>query len=286
MERRFFQAPNDDDDDMKEVMRLLFSRRIHRSCFDVYGQNPLVDAAWKGNLQLVSALLDRGAKVEAATKNGSTPLMAASSEGHINVAYFLLTKGARIDSTNENGNSSLHIAAREGRSTVVSLLVANGAKLLVANKEGKTALQVAYEKGHYDIVRKLQTAVNDSKSKQPTTPLSQKTSAKSSSASGSVNQGSPPSHKITPIVLAPVNRIEKQIKMGKELRDASGRGDVAVVRRLLLEGINSNCADETGFTPLHNVAWYGHSDMVPILLDNKANIEAVTKVRRQCCLVI
>jgi outer membrane protein assembly factor BamB len=60
-----------------------------------YGQTPLLLAAGKGHLELVTLLVERGADVNAReTFFGSTPLSAALQENRKSVALYLLSRGA------------------------------------------------------------------------------------------------------------------------------------------------------------------------------------------------
>ncbi len=59
----------------------------------------LLDAARKGDLDTVKALLEKGAPIEAKTSYGQTPLYLAAMSGHEDVVRFLLEKGAKTDIT-------------------------------------------------------------------------------------------------------------------------------------------------------------------------------------------
>lgn len=54
----------------------------------------LLDAARKGDLASVKALVGKGAAIEAKTPYGQTPLYLAAMSGHADVVEFLLDKGA------------------------------------------------------------------------------------------------------------------------------------------------------------------------------------------------
>ena len=82
-----------------------------------------------GFKNLVSALLEQGANVEAVNAIGTTPLMNASREGHVDIVQMLLDHGADIDRVDPFGRSALFLALDEHKNAVVKLLINRGAKL-------------------------------------------------------------------------------------------------------------------------------------------------------------
>jgi hypothetical protein len=54
---------------------------------------------------------------------------------------------------------------------------------------------------------------------------------------------------------------------GPHLRKAAGRGEVALVRELILRDCNPNCGDGRGMTCLHNAASFGSVDVARELLE-------------------
>ena len=64
----------------------------------------------KGNM--VGLLLDKGANLEAKTRDGLTPLHCATRSGHENVVDAMLQRGAPISAKNKNGLAPLHMASQ------------------------------------------------------------------------------------------------------------------------------------------------------------------------------
>ena len=62
------------------------------------------------------------------------------------------------------------------------------------------------------------------------------------------------------------------------LLDAARRGDVAAVRSALSEGADPNAAEGDGLTALHISAEQGSAQIVRILIDARANVEAKTRL--------
>ncbi|CAK4491658.1 unnamed protein product [Aphanomyces euteiches] len=102
------------------------------------GKTPLIEAAWKGNFDVVKDLLAHGAAVDQADWNGYTPLHWASSYGNLDVVNELLAHGATVDPINKNDETPLHQAASKGEVDIVERLLDGDANRLLENKDGKT----------------------------------------------------------------------------------------------------------------------------------------------------
>ncbi len=87
----------------------------------------LMEAIYRGNLESVKSLLDKGADVNAKMDGGVTPLMVASVNGNLDVVNLLLDRGADINAKTDKGNSALDFAGYKGSPEVVKLLKSRGA---------------------------------------------------------------------------------------------------------------------------------------------------------------
>jgi hypothetical protein len=70
----------------------------------------LLAAAAKGETTLVQTLIQAGAGVEAADKNGRTPLMLAAQHGHLDTVRALLAAGANPDARDKSGFTAFGLA--------------------------------------------------------------------------------------------------------------------------------------------------------------------------------
>jgi len=127
----FFRAALDGDFDRCEA--LLSDERIAAaivSAEDVWGCTALHIAASREGAKsfgLTSALLQKGAKVDARDTVDETPLLSAARTGNVEVCNLLLAYGAGIDSTNMQEQSALFIAALEGQQETCKFLLKRGA---------------------------------------------------------------------------------------------------------------------------------------------------------------
>lgn len=134
---------------------------------DRTGRTSIHDAAAKGDLQAVTAAVEKDAsQVRTRDKVGNTPLHYAAIAGSVSIVEWLLSKGADIDAENtesmtplleavRNGKDAaarvliekgartfgaLHRAATTNRTAVMELLIAKGADIEARDSQGYTAL--------------------------------------------------------------------------------------------------------------------------------------------------
>ena len=73
----------------------------------------LHDAAARGDVSAVGALIKRGAALEAKDRYGNTALIDASFNGHTSVVELLFAKGAALEAKENDGNTALMRASPE-----------------------------------------------------------------------------------------------------------------------------------------------------------------------------
>jgi ankyrin repeat protein len=97
---------------------------------DSDGSTPLHCPAWKGHLEVVTALLDAGADVNARSQNthyGDTPLHAAAHGNQRAVAELLLARGAEANAVSLSGRTPVQETELHNATAVAKLLRARGA---------------------------------------------------------------------------------------------------------------------------------------------------------------
>ena len=122
------------------------------------GFTPLGLAAHFGHREVVELLLERGAEVNAVSRNatGYTALTGAVAAGHMAITELLLSRGADVNVKYTRGFTPLHTAAFNGNVGMVELLLSAGADTQAKTTHNKTPLAYALEQGHKDVADVLQ----------------------------------------------------------------------------------------------------------------------------------
>jgi ankyrin repeat protein len=143
---------------VKVIKRLKDKDRINEKDQD-YEQTVLHILSENGRLDLCIYAVDKcRAGVNEVDKSGWTPLHSAASAGHIDVLEALLQRGAFARALTDEQASPLHYFVRNSCSDpgilhrVISAFVAKGADLNQKNKHGESALHQAALRGRSQCV--------------------------------------------------------------------------------------------------------------------------------------
>uniref|UniRef100_A0A6Q2X478 Euchromatic histone-lysine N-methyltransferase 2 n=1 Tax=Esox lucius TaxID=8010 RepID=A0A6Q2X478_ESOLU len=125
------------------VTLLLETGQVDINAQDSGGWTPIIWAAEHKHIQVIRALLNRGADVTLKDKEMNVCLHWASFAGCAEIAEMVLNAGCPLSSVNMHGDTPLHIAAREGFFECVTLFLSRGADIDIMNREGDTPLSLA-----------------------------------------------------------------------------------------------------------------------------------------------
>ena len=114
-------------------------------------------AVKSGDLAAVNDLIARGAELEARTPDGWTPLIEAVRQD-VRIVTALLDAGANVNAATAMGYTALQRAAGQGRAEVVRLLLSRGADPGAVDDAGKSALDFAEDRGDSECVELLTQA--------------------------------------------------------------------------------------------------------------------------------
>ncbi|KFQ95861.1 Osteoclast-stimulating factor 1, partial [Nipponia nippon] len=132
--------------------------------------NPLHEAAKRGNLSWLRECLDNRVGVNGLDKAGNTALYWACHGGHKGVMFFILGTSWKffccnlilllfpLTPQNKLGDTALHAAAWKGYADIVEMLLAKGARTDLKNNEKKLALDMATNAACASLLKKKQSA--------------------------------------------------------------------------------------------------------------------------------
>ena len=120
------------------------------------GRYPLHDAARRGDLQRVKALIKAGEDVEATDRVGWQPIHVAADCGAKEVVEYLCMHGARVSAqVGDTGYQPIHFAAWNSHTDVVVFLLEHGADINARTTRGWQPIHFAAGQGRKESVEYL-----------------------------------------------------------------------------------------------------------------------------------
>uniref|UniRef100_A0A8C9MHC6 Ankyrin repeat domain 6 n=1 Tax=Serinus canaria TaxID=9135 RepID=A0A8C9MHC6_SERCA len=223
----------------------------------------LLVAAYKGQVENVVQLINRGAKV-AVTKHGRTPLHLAAYKGHLHVVQVLLKAGCDLDIQDDGDQTALHRAAVVGNADIIATLIQEGCALDRQDKDGNTALHEACWHGFSQSAKVLVKAGANvlAKNKAGNTPLHL-------ACQNSHSQS-------TRVLLLGGSRADLKNNAGDTCLHVAARYNHLPIIRVLLSAFCSvHEKNQAGDTALHVAAALNHKKVVKLLLEAGADASVV-----------
>jgi uncharacterized protein len=215
---------------------------------------PVIDAAWRGQTDVVENLVVTGVQLEAKDDEGSTALALASEQGHVKVVDVLLAAGANVNAANKDGATPLMRAAAKGHANVIDRLASKGANINLKNAKGLSALALS--------VRECQTAATLSL-------LKVRADIAVASEGGSLltSASSHCDDKMIEVLLSQPTLPDGVDTHGRTaLWFAADRGDLRSTALLLRKGADANFADKESETPLLRALSASRADVAELLI--------------------
>ncbi|MGB6065331.1 MAG: ankyrin repeat domain-containing protein [Desulfomonilaceae bacterium] len=116
------------EDDIESLKRLLREGANINAAKGKYKTSILMEAAVRGNLAVMRLLLERGADVNMADRDGWTALMGATIQGRLEPVKLLLDYGADVNAKNHNGETALVMATGMKHAEIRDALLEHGAE--------------------------------------------------------------------------------------------------------------------------------------------------------------
>jgi ankyrin repeat protein len=142
-----------------DLMQQLLQHGAAVNGSDESGRTALIDAAGRGQVEVVRILLDAGADVEAKTRiEEKTALLLAADEGQAEAARLLIDRRADVNVRDHNGETPLLVSAARGHAEVVRLLLMHGADVRARDRFDNTAIRNAEKYSGPEVVALLRSA--------------------------------------------------------------------------------------------------------------------------------
>ena len=243
------------------------------------GHTALAEAAARGEAEMASLLLARGAAVDARDVLGQTPLMLAAGNGPAGVVRLLLSAGADPNAADAAKAPALQAAVNGKNPDVVEALLLAGAK--PAGKAAAEMLHSAADAGRVEMIRALLRAgvKVDAPAYGRRTPLfSAAGRARVDAIRVLLESGADVNHRekdggTALHAAAHVHARTTTYQDGEEIVDEGPPPEdvLAAVGALLDAGADVNAADESGFTPLGWAVAGANAPLIRLLLDRGAH---------------
>ncbi|MHC4777564.1 MAG: ankyrin repeat domain-containing protein [Planctomycetota bacterium] len=265
------------------LVRLLLERGADVNAREEDGETPLMKAASYEELECVKALFEFGPDLDAGeTYGGQTALMRTETPEIIEA---LLDAGANLEARDETGQTALAAAANLGWDAKVQVLLDRGADLEARDNSGNTPLEVAQEAGEEVAVAMIRAKMGGApasggqeveelrRTKQLTEEVFEKVEdGDLDGVTGLLGSG------------APVDGRDDERQT--PLMVACEGGELGIARLLIEKGADLEARDEDGETPLIHAAGYDEPECVRLLLEKGADVNGLNSEDQQTALMV
>ncbi|GLH10882.1 Ankyrin repeat and KH domain-containing protein mask [Gryllus bimaculatus] len=213
-----------------------------------------------GRTAIVTCLLEKGADVNAAGRDGETPLLSATKQGNAELVPCLVERGANVNTSDVNGETPLLVAVENQKNDFVQLLLTKGASPTRKNNVDESPLFVASKDSHVDILELLLEAVQESDRDEIGRSLRMAASAE---------------------VVWMLVDAARDVVLGEAGREAlvasAADGRQEALHAILQLGVSANVTDLFVNTALLKAASKGHPSCVRTLLEAGAQVNVKNK---------
>ena len=212
----------------------------------------------------------------------SDDIWTAAEEGNVEAVKEYLAIGVNVDKRDESyGGTPLHFAAYRGNE-VVELLIANGADVNAKNQADATPLDKAIEKNRDETVNLLRKHGGKTKKELEAAGKSIKPIAEAAKPKPPTAKASDTSIHVA-TEAGNIESVKQAIADGADvtakasdtsIHVATEAGNIESVKQAIADGADVNEKNADGVAPLSNAAYFGHKEVVELLITNGADVNA------------
>ena len=262
-----------------EAVRALLQQGADPNAAQPDGLTGLHWAALNDELGIAEILLYAGATVSPVTRvGGYTPLHLASQSGHGVVARTLLEAGADANAYTTTGVSSLHFAAQADAAEAILALIEHGAEVDARDTfSNRTPLMFAAYRGAVEATEALVRADADISA---TTAVKDYVEISRAASTDRARR-----NRIVAAAEPPEPRPERQQARGGGSNN-SQRAPCIAPSLPEIRSSTEQIGQQGGFAALHFAAREGHIEAARLLLGSGANVDQVTAGDQSTALVV
>ena len=233
-------------------------------------ENTLAGAARAGDLEAIKQHIADGADINALHFE-MPPLTWAAMMGQTQAVELLLQHGADVNGRNRDDNTALHLAVFLGHAETAELLLKSGADVNVKNNDGATSVDMLGVP--WEMTRLLTKPMGIELERE-----------KVEAGKAKIREVFRADAKIGAEILTNAESPSKDLwaasraSSPQSLSAAAFIGDVAAMKQALAGGADPNTKDpQSGSTLLAIAALMGHTEVVDLLLEHGADVNAKSR---------
>jgi cytohesin len=230
------------------------------------------EAAGEGIIEAVKQHLAAGTDVNAKSDGEFTPLHWAIPRGHKEIVELLIAKGADVNAKDKYGMTPLLRAAFDGHKEIAELLIANGAEVNVKSNDGRTPLDVAIQYNKPETADLIRKHGGKTKKELEAAGKSIKPIAEAAKPKPPTAKASDTSIHVATEAAKPKPPTAKE--SDTSIHVATEAGNIESVKQAIADGADVNEKNADGVAPLSNAAYFGHKEVVELLITNGADVNA------------